>query len=196
VLEINGLVTYAAICTQQPQAVSAALLKHPGINMAFYKEGDQVIARDATGTASIACHGGKLRYKPITHDVLGYESIVKNLATKCKVDGDGFISRDDWFSATMDAEYPDALPRLWDAFHRLVINPPQVMFTTVNGYMAGQPSFEKFITMKSTHGSLDQINSATFLMTMHRKIPTTMRTIDVMPTIESAYVPTVVRSDK
>jgi hypothetical protein len=196
VLEINGLVTYAAVVTAKPQAVSDALLKERGINMTFYLEGNDVIARDANGAAAISFHDGKYRYKPLARDVLGYDAIVKQLAANGKLDPDGFVSHDDWFAATSEAEYPDAPARLWDAFHRLVINPPRVMFTTANGYMAGMPSFEKFITMKSTHGSLDQINSATFLMTMHRKIPTTMRTIDVMHALDPTFTPTVVGSAK
>jgi hypothetical protein len=80
---------------------------------------------------------------------------------------------------------------VWEAFHERVVNPPEVMFTTRDGFTAGVPSFERFITMKSTHGSLNQINSATFLLTMTGRAKGTMRMRDVMSAIEPDYRPGV-----
>jgi hypothetical protein len=51
--------------------------------------------------------------------------------------------------------------------------------------------FENFITMESTHASLNQINSATFLMSMTHRTHGPLRTKDVMPTIVPDYVPRV-----
>jgi hypothetical protein len=196
VLEMNGLVTYAAVWTTQPAKVSAALLKHPGINMTMFMRGEDVVVRDPEGEALIQCKGDKLRYSPHDRDVLSYKSVLDTLKSQGKLDADGFAARDDWFAATADHEYPDAPPRLWDAFHRLVVNPPTVMFTTRNGYMAGLESFERFIKMKSTHGSLDQINSATFVMTMGDAKLSTMLSKDVMHAIEPAWVSGPLRSRK
>jgi hypothetical protein len=65
------------------------------------------------------------------------------------------------------------------------------MFTTHDGYYAGQPWFEVFMRMRSTHGSLNQINSATFLLTMagRPKTPATLPTRAVMPAIEPRWRP-------
>ncbi len=191
VLEMNGLVTYAAVRTVQPANVSAALLKHPAINMAMYMQGEDVIVRDPDGEAAIQYRDGKLRYKQMSKDVLGYTPVLQAMGAGGKLDADGFASETDWFAATKDVEYPDAPKRLWDAFHREVINPPEVMFTTRNGYMAGLGTFARLVTMKSTHGSLDQINSATFVMTMNGSALPTLQTKDVMHAIEPSYVPGV-----
>ena len=187
VLEVNGLVTYAAVRTVQPQGVAQALLKEHNIQMAMYLEGDRVIVRDASGTAAILCRDGKLGYRVISHDVLGYQPLIG----RGKIDADGFASRDDWFAATVDHQYPDGPSRLWDAFHRLVVDPPDVMFTMRDGYCAGLASFEHFITMKSTHGSLNQLNSATFLLTMTGRVNEPLRTKDVMQKIEPTYTAAV-----
>ena len=189
VIEMNGLVTYAAVRTVQPIGVATALLKDPAINMAMYMQGDDVIVRDAGGQAAIEYRDGKFRYKQISRDVLGYAQVLRNLAAAGKLDADGYATRADWFAATKDVEYPDGPARLWDAFHREVINPPDVMFTTRNGYSAGLSSFARLVTMKSTHGSLDQINSATFIMTMNGGELPTLQTKDVMHAIEPSYVP-------
>src|SRR5207247_1725224 len=119
VLEMNGLVTYAAVWTFQPENVSTALLKEPAIDMAMYMQGEDVIVRDSHGAASIKCHGAKLSYKPISRDVLGYNQVIDAMRAQGKLDADGYASRDDWFAATKDHEYPDAPARVWDAFHRL-----------------------------------------------------------------------------
>lgn len=194
VLEVNGLVTYAAVRTTRPAAVAAALLREPGIDMAAHLEGERVLVRGAGGTAAIDARDGKLRYRAETCDVLGYGGTIDALRRGEKLDADGFASRDDWFAATADHEYPDAPARLWDAFHGQAINTPEVMFTTRDGYTAGLASFERFITMNSTHGSLNQLNSATFLLTMTGRAPAArpLRIGEVMAQIAPDWRPRVV----
>jgi hypothetical protein len=183
--ELSGLVTYAGVRTLKSAAVADALLRHPGVDMAMYLQGDSVIVRSDNASAAIESDAGRLRYRPLIGDVLHY--------AKLTLPADGLATRDEWFAATVDHEYPDAAPRLWDAFHRLVADPPEVMFTTHNGYTAGLASFERYITMKSTHGSFDQINSATFVMTMHAPPLQPMRIGDVMKAIAPAYTARVVK---
>jgi hypothetical protein len=186
--EMNGLVTYAAVRTTRPRRVADQLLTHPGIRFAMYLDGDRVLVRDAHGAAAIDCYQRKLRYRPLTADVLCYATVQRKLHT----DADGFATRDDWFAATVDAEYPDAPARIWDAFHARVVDPPELMFTTRDGYCAGLSSFSRFITMASTHGSLNQLNSATFLMSTTGRIDRPLRTRDVMPLLEPDWRPGVV----
>jgi hypothetical protein len=188
-LEVNGLVTYAAIDTLQPRRVADALVAHPEIELAMYLDGDRVIIRDGHGSAAIECSHQRLRYVLIDHDVLGYAAIVKSL----DVDGDGFASDDQWFRATRDATFPDAPRRLWDAFQATVVDPPRVMFTTKDGYCAGLQEYEKYITMESTHGGLNQLDSATFLMSMTGRTHGAMRSRDILGCIEPGFEPVVHR---
>jgi hypothetical protein len=190
-LEINGLVTYAAIDTLQPQSVADALLKHPEIELAMYLEGNRVIVRDGKGSAAIECDHQRLRYVVIDHDVLGYQSLPHPPAA----DGNGFASDVEWLNATLDAAYPDGPRRLWDAFHATVVDPPRVMFTTKDGYCAGLTEYEKYITMESTHGGLNQLNSATFLLSMTGRVDKPLRSRDILGVIEPGFEP-VVHADK
>jgi hypothetical protein len=132
-----------------------------------------------------------VRYVPIDADVLGYQPVVTRLQMAGKADAEGFISDDDWFAATVDDQYPDAPRRVWDAFHGTVVNPPEVMIVLRDGYCAGNPDFDKFIHMASTHGGLNQVNSATFVMTMTGRTKGPIKTRDVLPTIEPGYWPPV-----
>jgi hypothetical protein len=184
-LEINGLVTYAAIDTLQPRGVADALVSHPEIELAMYLDGNRVIVRDAQGSAAVECNHQRLRYVLIDHDVLGYDAIVKSL----DAGADGFASDDQWLRATLDAKFPDAPRRLWDAFHATAVDPPRVMFTTKDGYCAGLQDYERYITMESTHGGLNQLNSATFLMSMTGRTHGAMRSRDILNIIEPGFEP-------
>ena len=156
-----------------------------------YLDGPRLIVRNARGTASIECCDHKLRYAPIDADVLGYGAVIARLSSDGKADADGYVADADWFPATLDHEYPDAPRRLWDAFHGAVTHPPEVMLTTRDGYCAGRKSFESFIKMASTHGSLNQSNSATFLMSMTGRVTRPLRTGEVLSVIEPGFVPRV-----
>jgi hypothetical protein len=151
-------------------------------------EQDHVVVRNAGGSAKIEYRDGAFRYTAIDQDVLQYASIVDSLRTSGKLSADGFASDQDWFTATVDAQFPDAPRRLWDAFHQLVVHPPEVMLTIRDGWCCGTPTLEKFITMASTHGGLNQLNSATFLLTMTGRSSKPIRSRDIIPTVEPGYV--------
>jgi hypothetical protein len=191
VIEINGMVTYAGVRTTRPAPVAAALLARPEIHLATYLEGDRVIVRDAQGSATVECRNRRVRYRPIDRDVLGYAPIVAKLQAAGKADAEGFASDEEWFAATLDEEYPDAPRRVWDAFHGTVVNPPEVMLVLRDGYCAGLASYERFVQMASTHGGLNQRNSATFVMTMTGRVKGPMKSRDILKAIEPGYVPAV-----
>jgi hypothetical protein len=180
VLEINGLVTYAGIHTRRPARVADVLLKRDEVELAMYVEGDGVVVRSARGGARIECRDGQVGYRAETADVLDYAPVLAKLNANFATDGD-------WFAATTDHAWPDAPRRLWDAFHATAVNPPTVMLSLRDGYAAGLPSFAKMITMASTHGGLNQVNSATFVMSMTRRVDRPMRTRDVLQALEPDY---------
>ena len=191
VLELQGLVTYVGLRTNNAPAVAAALTTCPQADLATFQDGVRLIVRNAKGSAAIEQRQHKLRYLPIEDDVLGYEPVISRLREAHKVDADGYICDDDWFTATLDAEYPDGPRRLWDAFHGGAVNPPEVMLTIRDGYAAGRKDFEKFITMASTHGSLNQVNSATFMMSMTGRVDRPLRSSQVLAVVEPGFVPSI-----
>ncbi len=191
--ELAALVTYVGLRTVHPAEVAASVTRAKEVELAAYLRGNSVIVRDAQGSAAIDFRDGSFRYKVIDKDVLGYQPIIATLKPRA----DGFITDTDWFQATVDHQYPDGPRRLWDAFHGMVKSPPDVMVTLKDGCYAGKASLERFITMKSTHGSLNQKNSATFLMTMTRRTCAAtntggaLRSSDVLEKIEPGYEPRV-----
>ena len=167
VISINGLVTNALLQTARPAPVAAALVKHEPIELAMSLEGDRVIVRGKSGSAAIETSGGKtFRYTPIDGDVLGYNRVIEQMKANKTMDPNGFASERDWLAATIDHPWPAAPPRLWAAFHRQMVMPPSVMLCFKDGFYCGKQAYERFIKMMSTHGGLNQVNSATFVMTM------------------------------
>lgn len=193
VVEQDGLVNYAGIHTRKAADVAAALAARPEIELAIYHRTEQVIVRDAGGSAVIEHHDGRYRYRPVEKDVLGLSPVADQLRAEGKSDADGFATEDDWFDTTLGHQWPNAPPRLWGAFHGLVINTPDVMVTTCPGYYVGLASFDWFVDMASTHGGLDQADSATFLLTTTGRARRALRSEQVFRTIEPSYNPTTFR---
>lgn len=187
----DGLVNYAGFHTRKAGAVSDILARQPHVQFVAFMRGEEVIFRTPQGDASIAKREGRYRYRPETGDPLGYAPVVAKLTAEGRATEDGFVSSGDWFRATKDLHFPDAPHRLWQAFHGEVVNPPDVMLALDDGYCAGIGAFETFIRMKSTHGGLDQINSATFLLDMAGRAREDLRSEDVLRTIAPGYSPAV-----
>ena len=162
VIDVDGLVTYLGLHTQKPAEVADAVLKRNEVEIVTYLQQDHVIMRDHDGTAQIDYRNGRFKYTPTSGDVLQYKDIVERLRPMARL-----MQMDSSLTQTgsarrLNAEFPDGPRRLWDAFHGQCVSPPDVMLTLRDGFCSGHTTFQKFITMASTHGGLNQINSATF----------------------------------
>jgi predicted RND superfamily exporter protein len=191
IVELDALVTYVGVDTLDPDAVAKTLCTHKPIELAIYMQGPRAMIRSAAGTAAIECRNGQLRYVPVDADVLGYSSLIAQLKSDGEMDADGFASDQVWFHRTLDHQWPNVPRRVWDALHGKMINPPSVMLSLKDGYYAGYPEYEKYIKMASTHGGLNQINSATFVMTMTGRLHEAVRHQDVIQVLEPGFEPAV-----
>jgi predicted RND superfamily exporter protein len=191
VVEFSALVTCGGVHTRHPAEVAAALCRHEQVEVAIYQQGARSIIRTARGTAAVECRGHKLRYLPIDADVLGYGPLIEQLKAEGVMDADGYADDQVWFGRTLDHPWPNAPRRVWDALHGRFISPPDVILSLKDGYYSGYPGYERFITMESTHGGLNQVNSATFIMTMTGRLHEAVRHEDVIERIEPGFEPRV-----
>ncbi|MEE9403300.1 MAG: hypothetical protein V3V20_00265 [Algisphaera sp.] len=155
-LEQDGLMTWFGVHTAKPDQVADSLLKLPEIETVAYLTGENVTLRTPAGHAVISKHNQQLTYRPVHGNPLSYTQTLCNIP----------LSPDQWFAATADHHYPDAPARLWQAFHGGTHQTPQVMVTLQDGACAGIGWFQWFVDPQSSHGGLNQINSAAFAMTM------------------------------
>ena len=180
-----GLVTYAALFTNDPAGVADCLLGHEDVELACYPRDDAVVVRDRTGEARITRGTSGFAYDSRRGDPLRLAAIIERLRLDGKVSGDGEIDSAALFEATLDHDYPDPLARLWDAFHELVEYPPDLIVNLRDGACYGSRFFHAMIgRVSSTHGSLNRASSTTFVLTTLGQLPAAMRAPHVLPTLE------------
>ena len=174
-----GLVTYAAFNTREPEALVEDLLAFEPVELASYVEGDAVVVRSRSGTASIRSADGKtFQYQPRDGDPLKLAGLVGDTT-----DGRAVLK------ATVAArhEYPDALYRLWRAHFGLAENPPDVIVSLDDGYYSGKGFFGEVVSMASTHGGLNRRNSATYFMSTAAPVEGPLRSEDIPQVIEKVF---------
>jgi len=125
--------------------------------------------------------------------VLELMPLIRRLRQQGLADADGFASDEVWFRHTLDHTWPNAPRRIWDALHRLVVNPPTVLLSLRDGYCAGIAAYERYIRMQSTHGGLNQTNSAAFVMSMTGRVHDPLPHQYVLSRLEPGYTPRVLR---
>jgi hypothetical protein len=186
VVEIRyGLVTYAELHTHDPAGVALCLLGHPDVDLTCYPEDDAVVVCNGDGRARVRQGARGFIYDASQGDPLRLEPIVAQLRRDGKVSADGEIDAQALFDATVEHEYPDPLARLWHAFHGLVVHPPDVIASLRDGACHGSRFFYLMIgnQVASTHGSLNRMNSTTFVLTMLGHLPPALRTSEVLPAL-------------
>lgn len=179
-----GPVTCAGIHTRQPARVAADVVTLESIELAFYRDQDQVIVRSQAGSSRISRRDDKYRYESDAGDPLRLLPIVETLKQRGRLDADGFASDSDWFEVTKDHVYPDPLYRLWRAFYGLFVHTPDVLVSFKDGYVFNTSFFNFFVKMKSAHGSIRDSSTFGFVMSTAGKLPDHVRMEDLACELE------------
>jgi hypothetical protein len=181
-----GLVTYASFYTHQPAAVAHVLMQDPATTIACYPQQDAVIVQTIDGRAKVFHKNGRYRYRSEIGDPLLLLPILTKFQSQGMIDEDGYIEDRALFDATVTHEYPDSLHRIWQAFHGLVKKPADLIVCLRDGWVHGSRFFYTMIGgATSTHGSLNQLNSTTFVITMLGDLPPALRPEEVMPALDA-----------
>ena len=191
VVEVGyGLVTYASFCTNDPVGVATCLLDHPDVEFACYRDGEDAVVCSIEGQARIRKTETGYRYEFEGADPLGLTPILETVRETGKITPDGEIDEEALFAATIEHEYPDPLARIWTGLFELVEQPPDVVVNLRDGACHGSSFFEKMIGhTASTHGSLNRMNSTTFVMTTLGELPPALRSREVLPVLRRYFRP-------
>ena len=185
-LEMDGLMPWLGVHTDRPTKVAEALLASDlPIDTISYLDGFDVVVRNREGQARVSM-GDQRRvvYRPGSADVLGYGEALSGKP----------LDDQAWLSRTADLHYPDAPCRLWQAFHGQTVNVPQVMVTLEDGYCTGIGWLRHTIDLQSTHGGLNQINSAAFVASSTGDLSGPLRSGQVIDAVMPGFVPSVVHT--
>ncbi len=159
-----GPVTCAGIYTHEPARVAAAVRHLAGVELVAYPEAQGITVLTRTEQAVIECRGTRYRYAARQGDPLRLEPVLAELRRQGKLDADDYAADQDWLDATVDHIFPDALHRLWRAFHGLLVHTPDVLVSLQDGHCHGTAFFDLFIRMESAHGSLRDSSTYGFVM--------------------------------
>jgi hypothetical protein len=173
-----GVVNYAGVYTQSPDSVARDMVGVDGIELTtFLDKDDAVVVRGKSGLALIrrSAAGGGYRYDCEYGDPLLLLPVIDVFRQRGEVGPDGSIADNVLFEATKDHLYPDALHRLWRAFHGLMIHPPDVMASVQDGWHCGSELMTKLVDVSAAHGSLNADSSGGFVMTTNGPLPEVIR---------------------
>jgi hypothetical protein len=179
-----GLVTYADFYTSDPVGVGTCILTDPRVEFVCYPDQDAVVVRNEDGLARIRRGDGGYYYDASGGDPLKLAPILERLKAEGGLTTNGEIIDQALFVATIHHEYPDPLRRLWEAFHGLVDQPPDLIANLRDGTYHGNGFFAAVMgRVASTHGALNSVNTTTFAMTMLGELPPAMRSVEVLPAL-------------
>lgn len=170
-----GLLTSFVIYVREDAAASLAdeVARAKGVDLCITAGRDAWTVHGPEGRAEIRRRKneqqGLWSYRPITADPLDYETVLRRLEERSRLDRGGWYPDGWWFEATKWHVYPDALYRIARAFD-LSANPAQVICSVAPGYMFGARLTEYVARLtigplKWTHGALHREATNGFLMT-------------------------------
>jgi hypothetical protein len=187
VIPAYGLVTYAAVYTDEPAAVATVLLEDPAVDLAAYPHEGAVVVRSSDGEARILRRADGYIYETLSGDPLRLNPIISTLRAAGRVSDDGVIDDQALFTATAEHDYPDPLHRLWDCFHGLMKHPPDMALSLEEEYCHGSKFFDVIIGgVASTHGGLGRRDSTTIVLSDVGELPPAIRMEDVLDTLRAA----------
>lgn len=192
-----GVVSCAAIYTQSPAAVARDLIGVDGVEHAAYlADSDEVVVLGRSGRARITSGPDGLKYECEYGDPLEMLPVLAGLQSKGAVDAQGFARDRALFDATMEHKYPDALHRLWRAFHGLVESQPDVLLSVQDGRHCGSPFMSSVVDLMGSHGNLGPASSSGFAMTTAGELPSVLRLANLRPELAKIGVPIDAKPDR
>jgi hypothetical protein len=159
------------------------LAKMEGVDIVVYENSDGVTIENSQGQARLSWdqEATVFRYQPLTGDPLNLAEILATLKAEGKMDAEGWVKDADLFAATWNHLLPDPGYRLWQWAVNHVHNPADLLVSLRPGFHYGSRTFERFVTMRSTHGSIDRMQTLGFATSTDAPLGGTIRSRDLLP---------------
>jgi hypothetical protein len=186
VIPAFGLVGFAAAYLAQERVpeFARAAVRISGVEHAIYGQNGvaHVLAAKGRGEAriSFAADPNRYRYEPIgASDPLDLRYVMATLDQDGKCDAGGFIRDEDWFAATKDHTYPDAVRRVYEAAAGNVANKAPVLLSFDDSTYFGSNVFDAIVDLAGTHGNLRRASTLGFILSNDTPPPDALRSWDV-----------------
>ena len=182
VLPKHGLVGSSMLFTNPENRARLAEVcaSAKGVDFAVYQSGEDVIELISNrGRARVSRDGERFRYEDMSGDPLGLVPIIEQLKSRGApgggMDANGFVSREDWWQATLRHRYVDPPRRLFDGFNKYIKNRADVIVSYEDGYLLGSPFLSIFAQMLATHGNLLRGETEGFAMSTQQELGEAVR---------------------
>lgn len=185
VVPAYGLLGFFAVyCVGQDKpALANHLARMEGVDLVVYTDSGGVVMENAGGAARLEGKndGSAFRYQPLSGDPLALTDLLETLKENGSMDAEGWVPDAMLFEATRNHRYPDPAYRLWQWTRDYVRNRAELVVSLKPGYHQGTNTFEWFVDMTSTHGSLDLAQSLGFATSTDAPLPGPIRSRDLLP---------------
>jgi hypothetical protein len=189
VVPAYGLVGFVAVYCRPAERdeLARTLREMEGGDLVVSKEPDGLMIESREGEAWLIWNRSATAflYEPVGsdsgYDVLELMPILEKLGRQGKVSPQGGVKDADFFAATAGHRYPDVAYRLWQWATNHVENRADILVSLKPGYYYGSGTFQRFVTLSSTHGALDAAQSLGFAMSTDAPLPKPIRSKDLLP---------------
>jgi hypothetical protein len=182
VLPAYGLVNFAVVYTEDGREEKLAEFLTPiqGVDFVlFSRNGAVVWGRKGKARIAKKPSAEAYKYEQEAGDPLDLAPVVQALKKAGKLDAEGYATDKDWYEATKEHKYIDAIHRLYEASVDLVENRANLIISMEDGYYYGAKFFDAFCKLQGTHGSLKRESSLGFVMTNYKTLPPYVRSSDM-----------------
>ncbi len=179
-----AMVSCAAIYTREPAPVAQDVLKIEGIELSAYVDtDDSLVVLSREGRARVRRSANGYRYDAVDGDPLHLATILDRLKQAGQVDAQGFVADAALFAATVDHAWPDAVDRLWRAFHDQFQHKPDVLISVAEGWHCGSAFQTRTVKLVAVHGNLHPAGTTGFALTSAGDLPAVVRMRDLAPAL-------------
>ena len=189
-----GMVSCVAIHTHSAARVARDAVTIEGVEIAAYMDDGEMIVLSRDGQARVRRGPAGFAYLPESADPLELAPVLERLRADGLIDAEGFVADEALFQATARAAFPDAVYRLWRAFHGLVEHTPDVLLSLADGYHAGSGLQDKMIDLIGVHGSLRPDSTYGFMMST-TELPPILRMEQARAALRDIGVPLAERTE-
>ncbi len=160
---LAGIIGSVAVSAQAPQVepVARCLVGADGVELVAVLRGPRVGVLGANGSEAelwlLDGPGERYAYRSLHGDPLGLLGAAGATAATVPAGSQREFDGEAQFRASLDAQYPDALRRLWRAFHGSVKDPSPILLSLADGREAGYRTVRSLAWVRGrggTHGSL------------------------------------------
>jgi hypothetical protein len=188
ILPAYGLVNFAVVYTEdgREEKLAEFLTSIEGVHFSLFSRNGAALIWGRKGKARIVKKptADAYKYEQEAGDPLELAPVVQALKQAGKLDAEGYATDKDWYEATKEHKYIDAIHRLYEAATDLVENRASLIVDIEDGYYYGAKFFDAFCKLKGTHGSLKRESTLGFVMTNYKTLPPYLRSSEMADVLD------------